>query len=83
LNALSSQIRNARQAKWREKNPQKVWAHAALRSALKRGLLTATPCEVCGEEPAEAHHPDYDRPMKVRWLCRHHHRAVHRGQGGT
>ena len=29
------------QAKWRENNSQKVWAQAALRSALKRGLWPA------------------------------------------
>lgn len=66
------------QAKWRAKNPKAVWAQNALRSALKRGLVQATPCEVCGTQPAEAHHPDYDRPMVVQWLCRRHHRAAHK-----
>jgi hypothetical protein len=68
----------ARQAKWRANNPKATWAHAALRSAVKRGLVTALPCEVCGAEPADAHHDDYDRPMSVRWLCRGHHKAAHR-----
>jgi len=66
------------QAKWRDKNPKAVWAQAALRSALKRGLAIAKPCEVCGAEPAEAHHPDYDKPAEVIWLCRLHHKAEHR-----
>ncbi|MEQ1945174.1 hypothetical protein ABMA32_22405 [Mesorhizobium sp. VNQ89] len=65
------------QKAWRESNPQKVWAQRALRSALKMGMLHPEPCCVCGVEPAEAHHPDYDRPMDVVWLCRKHHKAEH------
>ena len=67
-----------RQARWREKNPVKRWAHMATASALRRGLLERQPCEVCGAEPTDAHHDDYERPMKVRWLCRKHHKEAHR-----
>lgn len=66
-----------RQAHWRQGNPQKVWAQRALRSALKMGMLHPLPCRVCGVEPAEAHHPDYNRPMEVGWYCRRHHKAKH------
>ncbi|WP_287244215.1 hypothetical protein [Mesorhizobium sp.] len=66
------------QARWKEANPQAVWAHQALRSALNRGLVIQEPCEVCGALVAEAHHPDYDRPMDVRWFCRRHHKQEHR-----
>jgi hypothetical protein len=65
------------QAKWREKNPLKRWAHKALESALRRGLIERQPCEVCGVEGADAHHDDYTRPMTVKWLCRLHHKAEH------
>lgn len=66
-----------RQAKWREKNPLKRWAHMATASALRRGLLVRQPCEVCRSEDVDAHHDDYERPTKVRWLCRKHHKAEH------
>lgn len=68
------------QAKWKTGNPKAVWAHNALRSALRRGLLERGPCEVCGAEKTDAHHDpdDYDRPMAVRWLCRLHHKAEHK-----
>ena len=66
------------QAKWQSANPKATWAHAALRSGLKRGLLERRPCEVCGDEPADGHHDDYSRPLDVRWLCRKHHKALHR-----
>ena len=65
------------QAKWREKNPLKRWAHKALESALRRGLIDRQPCEVCGADNTDAHHDDYSRPMAVRWLCRLHHKAEH------
>lgn len=70
--------KNQRQAKWRAGNPQATWAHQCLRSALRRGLVIQQPCKVCGDPNTEAHHPDYDRPMDVDWLCRPHHKAEHR-----
>jgi hypothetical protein len=66
------------QHKWREKNPIAAWAHQCLRSALKRGLVTKEPCAKCGDDKSEAHHPDYDAPKAVIWLCRRCHKAVHR-----
>jgi hypothetical protein len=36
-------------------------------------------CSVPGcYEPAERHHPDYSDPLNVVWLCRKHHRQLHR-----
>lgn len=67
--------------KWKLAHPKAVWAQQALRSAVKRGLIIQQPCERCGALHAEAHHDDYDKPMVVRWLCRLHHRAVHRKGG--
>jgi hypothetical protein len=69
-----------RQARWREKNPLKRWAHVATASALRRGLIERQSCEVCGADNADAHHDDYSRPMAVRWLCRRHHKEVHRAK---
>lgn len=65
------------QAKWNDAHPKEIWAHNAVRSALRRGLIERGRCEVCGEEPTDAHHDDYDRPLAVRWLCRRHHQQLH------
>ena len=66
------------QRRWAEKNPKAVWAHAALRAALRRGLLKKGVCEVCGSADVDGHHDSYDTPMLVRWRCRAHHKQLHR-----
>jgi len=65
-----------RQEAWRERNPLATWAHGATRSAIRRGLITPQPCEICGAT-AEAHHPDHTDPLRVQWLCRIHHKRLH------
>ena len=72
-----------RQQLWRRNNPRRYQAHLAVGRLKRKGLLTPQPCEVCGAERAEAHHPDYDRPSLVSWLCRRHHVQLHRREGGT
>lgn len=42
-------------------------------------VLDPQPCVECGTtENIERHHPDYSQPLLVVWLCRDHHRALHR-----
>ena len=67
----------SRQEKWRARHPMATWAHSATRSGIRRGLLQPQPCSVCGEAKAEAHHPDYERPLQVVWLCRPCHKRHH------
>lgn len=66
--------------RWRQTHPdvydQRRRARAIANVYKRRGLLTPKPCEVCGEA-AQMHHDDYDRPLKVRWLCRPHHLMFH------
>lgn len=69
----------SRQERWAQRNPSKRWAHSATRSAVYHGLLTKPDiCECCGEPgPVEAHHPDYRNPLRVVWLRRSCHKALH------
>lgn len=76
-NSNFSPVISTPQARWSDRNPKARWAHSALRSALKRGLIAKEPCERCGATEVDGHHEDYDRPMVVRWLCRKDHKQEH------
>ncbi|MDB5777556.1 MAG: hypothetical protein JWP38_3689 [Herbaspirillum sp.] len=56
--------------------PKRYIARNILNAAVRDKKITPWPCMVCGAV-AEAHHPDYDRPLDVVWLCPHHHRQAH------
>ena len=62
--------------KARAKNPERMQARNKVEYAVKHGLLQKQPCFICGAE-AEAHHPDYSRPLDVVWLCSSHHKQAH------
>jgi len=64
--------------KRREKYPEKYKAKAAINSALESGKIEKKPCEMCGDTKSFGHHPDYNKPLEVQWLCRKHHSFVHR-----
>ncbi len=67
---------------WRKSHPlygekrKKQSARAYAHSYLTRGLLKKKGCAVC-DAPAQMHHPDYDKPLDVIWLCEKHHRDLH------
>lgn len=64
---------------WIKNNPFRRAANLAVGNAIRDGRLIPWPvCAIpeCDKKP-EAHHPDYDRPLDVVWLCRHHHRRAH------
>lgn len=46
-------------------------------NAITAGKIVKLPCEVCGDEKAEAHHDDYNKPLAVRWLCKRCHTDWH------
>lgn len=56
----------------RAKHPNKVIARKA------GEVLPKKRCELCEElnMDTEAHHDDYKKPWKVRWLCKKHHEEV-------
>lgn len=69
-------------ADWSAKFPHKKAAQTAVHNAIRDGRLTPWPvCAVpeCSHKP-EAHHPDYDQPLSVVWLCSAHHKQVHAQQ---
>jgi hypothetical protein len=72
----------AHMREWRKTHPLKGLAkkkdtcRSYAGSYVRRGHITVKPCEICGET-AEMHHPDYNDPTRVEWLCREHHLELH------
>ena len=56
--------------------PNRKKANTAVSNAVRDGRLLKQPCWVCGSK-AVAHHPDYDKPLDVVWLCQPHHKQTH------
>lgn len=57
-------------------NPHRRKAAVMVGNAVRSGALVPQPCFICGDK-AQAHHPDYSRPLDVVWLCISHHRQAH------
>jgi hypothetical protein len=66
-----------RKRQYNQNNKDKIRAHNALSKAVSKGLVKRSPCEVCGDENAEGHHDDYDKPLSATWLCGRHHQRLH------
>jgi ribosomal protein S27AE len=67
-------------ARWRAAVPAGPRAHKRVYDAVRAGRLERPDkCEGCGlEKRLHAHHDDYSRPLRVRWLCGSCHRLAHR-----
>lgn len=62
----------------KERHPKARAANQAVSNALRAGTLVRWPCMVCDEVKVEGHHPDYDQPLQVVWLCKDHHTEIHK-----
>ena len=61
----------------RAEQPEKYRARTMAGNALRDGRLRKEPCYFCGATTdVEMHHPDYDQPLRVYWLCRTCHRKA-------
>jgi hypothetical protein len=59
--------------------PKAYRAKNAVNNAIRDGRLIPWPCcavPECNRKP-HAHHPDYDQPLDVVWLCPQHHKDAH------
>jgi DnaJ-class molecular chaperone len=84
-------MRAANPEKYRERerkaSSKRTWnprmeARCILNMAIKRGsILRPLKCTTCGTSGRiEAHHPDYNKPLFVEWLCPVCHGSAHRKQ---
>jgi hypothetical protein len=65
-----------RQRADRAADPLANTARRKVAYAVRAGKLTKQPCW-CSELKVEAHHPDYNEPLNVIWLCNKHHKHIH------
>lgn len=59
-----------------EKFPEKRAARIKAGNALRDGRLTKKPCERCGSEKSQMHHPDYSKPLEIEWYCDPCHKLI-------
>lgn len=69
---------NAISMLWRQADRRRMKCHNAVARAVKGGVLVRLSCERCGSERSMAHHEDYDKPLKVVWLCQPCHKKRHK-----
>src|SRR5690349_19563729 len=55
-----------------QRHKKEAYARATVNYFLRLGRITKKPCH-CGSKEVEAHHPNYDKPLLIKWLCRPHH----------
>ncbi len=62
------------------KYPEKTAAKNAVNYAVQSGKLKRSVfCEECGlPKETEGHHPNYNKPLEVEWLCVGCHRKLHK-----
>lgn len=70
-------LRKAVVAEYGKKFPHRRKANEAVNNAVRDKRLEKWPCQVCGDPKSVGHHPDYDRPLDVIWLCQPHHKQAH------
>lgn len=65
-----------------EEERRRVITRAYTNVLVRRGKLTREPCKFCGTtEKVQAHHPEYNDPRTVDWVCDFCHRFFyHRGK---
>lgn len=81
--AKSVLINRKSTADWKERNPQATKAKDALRAAIKSGKVKKpSKCSKCGSGgPLEAHHVNYNQPLRVLWLCTKCHSKTKNNHG--
>ena len=66
-----------RKVRINKRDKLKSKARSKLNNALAGGKIEKKPCYFCDEKKVQAHHPLYEFPLKVLWVCRQHHSDVH------
>jgi hypothetical protein len=64
--------------RYKARYPERALAHRAVRWGIRNGELVRGACQNCGTtEDVHGHHPFYEHPLLVEWLCRGCHMTHH------
>jgi len=61
-----------------ERRAVQIKANMLINDKIKSGTIKRGNCIMCGLPNAQAHHPDYSKPLDIVWLCVKHHTDVHK-----
>ena len=66
--------------KMRRLYPKRAYARNAIYNAIRRGqIIPKKFCELCGAKNPEKHHPDYNKPLEVVYVCKQCHMRLENG----
>lgn len=57
---------------------KRIKARSIINHAIRDGKVKRGQCEACHVNAGQAHHYDYNKPFKVKWLCLKCHWEEHR-----
>ena len=75
--------RKARQQREYSQDPRlriRYLARWYTKRMIRNGVIEKEPCAMCGIGQSQAHHPDYEQPLLIVWLCADCHRVIHKAQ---
>ncbi len=67
----------AAEARYKLRHPKKILAQRKVTDFIRYWKIKRGNC-FCGIR-GQAHHPNYNYPLRIVWLCSLHHRQVHTG----
>ena len=47
---------------------------------VRNGTIKRETCAICDKEQTQAHHPNYNEPLLIVWLCADCHRQIHKSK---
>ena len=60
-----------------QEKQKRIKARSDLNHAVKQGKVKKVSCQKCGSKYSQAHHPNYNNPLNVQWLCQSCHWNLH------